>query len=71
VELDGSQHIDAATYDAARTAFLEEEGWRVLRFWNGDVLTNAGGVAEAILSAAAECLGGTHPRPLPFQGGED
>ncbi len=36
IELDGEQHgLDAAqAYDAARTAFIEREGWQVLRFWN-------------------------------------
>ena len=37
VELDGSQHLDAAAYDAKRTGFLESLGWQVLRFPNSDV----------------------------------
>lgn len=69
IELDGSQHLDAASYDAGRTTYLEQSGWRVLRFWNGDVLENPDGVAEMILEKTAECLGGTHPRPLPFREG--
>ncbi|TFI59702.1 DUF559 domain-containing protein [Sphingomonas parva] len=68
VELDGSQHIESE-YDAERTRFLEAEGWTVIRFWNSDVNTNADGVAEAILQKAAECLGGTHPQPLPSREG--
>jgi very-short-patch-repair endonuclease len=42
VELDGSQHSEdaAVEYDATRTAFLNSRGYRVLRFWNGDVLKN-------------------------------
>jgi very-short-patch-repair endonuclease len=50
VELDGSQHVDNAD-DIARTADLEASGWRVIRFWNNDVMTNIGGVAEAIVEA--------------------
>jgi very-short-patch-repair endonuclease len=50
VELDGSQHVDNAK-DAARTAALEADGWRVIRFWNKDVSTNVMGVAEAIVEA--------------------
>ena len=46
VELDGGQH-DAAK-DAARTAIIEQYGYRVLRFWNNDVLANTDGVLEAI-----------------------
>ncbi len=68
VELDGSQHVDSA-YDARRTAYLHAEGWTVIRFWNSDVHSNPEGVAEAILLKAAECLGGTHPQPLPFREG--
>ncbi|HEY0197193.1 MAG TPA: DUF559 domain-containing protein [Rhodanobacter sp.] len=43
VELDGGQHVDAAVYDARRTQIIEAHGYRVLRFWNDDVLlrTNA------------------------------
>ncbi len=46
IELDGGQH-DAAR-DAARTAIIEKYGYRVLRFWNNDVLANTDGVLEAI-----------------------
>ena len=68
VELDGSQHLDS-TADQVRTSFLEENGWTVIRFWNSEVAANPEGVAEAILRKAAECLGGTHPQPLPAREG--
>jgi very-short-patch-repair endonuclease len=68
IEIDGSQHIDSRT-DAARTRFLETEGWTVIRFWNSEVDENPEGVAQAILLKAAECLGGTHPQPLPYREG--
>ena len=67
VELDGSQHADSRS-DEIRTAFLTQ-GWTVIRFWNNDVDANPEGVAEAILLKAAECLGGTHPQPLPSREG--
>ncbi len=51
VEADGSQHADRADYDARRTAALERDGLRVIRFSNREVLTNLGGVCEAILRA--------------------
>ncbi len=38
IELDGGQHAEQADYDAARTAYLESAGYRVLRFWNNQVL---------------------------------
>ena len=50
VEVDGGQHADSA-YDEARDRFLREHGWRVLRFWNTDVLSNVEGVAIVILEA--------------------
>jgi very-short-patch-repair endonuclease len=50
VEVDGGQHTDRATYDAARTSYLEESGLRVLRFWNTEVLENLDGVALSILA---------------------
>jgi very-short-patch-repair endonuclease len=50
IEADGGQHLDS-DYDARRTAWLEARGWRVLRFWNNDVLANSEGVQEAVLMA--------------------
>jgi len=50
VEADGGQHADSEA-DNRRTAWLEEQGWRVLRFWNNDVLANTNGVVETILKA--------------------
>jgi len=57
VELDGSQHSvsEAVQYDAKRTAYLNSRGYRVLRFWNGDVLENRDGVVEMIIAAAKDC----------------
>src|SRR5689334_8069909 len=48
IEIDGSQHADSPT-DHHRTAWLESQGWRVIRFWNNDVLNNSNGVIVAIL----------------------
>ena len=50
IEVDGGQHANAAEADAVRTQFLKSEGYRVLRFWNHDVMENPGGVLEAIAS---------------------
>ena len=54
IECDGEQHgfDDALIYDAKRDAFLESEGWRVLRFWNREIRDNMDGVLETILDAA-------------------
>ena len=51
VELDGGQHADQTAYDAERTRTIEACGWRVIRFWNHDVLIESEGVAAAILAA--------------------
>lgn len=48
IELDGSQHLEQQEYDARRTAFLEERGYRVLRFWNDDVMRNLAAVLGEI-----------------------
>ena len=50
-ELDGETHVGREGHDAARTRWLEGHGWRVIRFTNGDVMTNPDGVATAILTA--------------------
>jgi len=52
IEADGGQHADNAA-DERRTAWLEARGWRVLRFWNNDILTNTEGVQESIVRALA------------------
>ncbi|MBT2186723.1 endonuclease domain-containing protein [Sphingobium nicotianae] len=69
VEFDGSQHLETSLHDAERTAFLEARDWIVLRFWNSEVANNLDGVVETILAKTAECLGGTHPQPLPSREG--
>jgi len=49
VEVDGGQHMDRASRDAARTRWLESQGFHVLRFWNNEVLENIDGVVQVIL----------------------
>lgn len=50
IEVDGGQHAESKR-DAARTAFLEAQGYRVIRFWNNDVLGNIDGVLQVIAAA--------------------
>ena len=61
VEADGGQHADADE-DVVRDAFLRREGWRVLRFWNNDILQNRQGVVETILN---ELCGSPPETPPP------
>ena len=51
VEIDGGQHDPSSESEASRTRFLEGEGYRVLRFWNNEVLDNSEGVRPAIAEA--------------------
>jgi len=53
VEVDGGQHADNAR-DAVRDRWLAEQNYRILRFWNNDVLKNMSGVLDTIASALAE-----------------
>ena len=53
IELDGGQHAERQGEDQVRTAWLEARGYRVMRFWNTEVLGNPEGVWEVILRAAA------------------
>jgi very-short-patch-repair endonuclease len=48
IELDGNQHLDQEKYDMERTAFLESKGYRVLRFWNHQVMNDIEGVLSVI-----------------------
>jgi very-short-patch-repair endonuclease len=52
VKADGSQHAENDR-DAVRDAYLESQGWKVLRFWNNEVLRNREGVLETIFAHAS------------------
>ncbi len=45
VEVDGGQHADNVAYDERRSVKMGEDGYRVIRFWNTDVLSNIDGRA--------------------------
>ena len=63
MELDGGQHAERSAYDANRTAVMASYGFRVLRFWNNEVMSNLEGVVAVIGGAAVQ----PHPGP-PLQG---
>jgi len=78
IEVDGGQHGEEARRrrDAQRDAFLAGEGYRVLRFWNSEVLGETGAVLDAVWAALTEsgvCSADTAtPLPLPPpQGGRE
>ena len=64
VEVDGGQHAQRETSDEERTRYLAEAGYRVLRFWNPEVLTQT----QAVLGRISEALTHPTPNPLPGQG---
>jgi very-short-patch-repair endonuclease len=71
VEVDGGQHAGSHG-DAIRDRWLHDHNYRILRFWNNDVLRNTDGVLETILSALL-VEAPPHPvaysdRPLPASG---
>jgi very-short-patch-repair endonuclease len=67
IELDGGQHSDATAYDMRRSEDLAKLGWRVLRFWNHEILADIGAVCDQIYRAC----GPTAPSPTPLpRGGE-
>lgn len=79
VEIDGASHDDAESYDTARTAWLEAEGFTVVRLWNMDVINDTDACATALFTLAEDLidrlpfprfgLAGSekppHPNPLP------
>ena len=69
VEADGSQHADSAR-DQIRDADLRKRGFRILRFWNNDILGNADGVLQQILETIEQSPSprGLRPRPSPTRG---
>ena len=51
IELDGAQHLEQVEYDDARTRFLQTKGYRVIRFWNRDVMNDLKDVLAVIQAA--------------------
>ncbi len=61
IELDGSQHMQQVQADQRRSRYLEQRGYRVLRFWDNEVLANIDGVMEQIVRV----LNSPHPSLSP------
>ena len=69
VEADGGQHALSGR-DRRRDARLRALGWRVLRFWNNDILQNRAGVLQTIAEPLGSLLleSDPHPNPPPLAG---
>jgi very-short-patch-repair endonuclease len=59
IEVDGGQHSVERERDIERDKWLEGQGYKVLRFWNNEVLTKINGVLEVIRNSL------NHPPPTP------
>ncbi len=70
IELDGGQHAENASADAARTRWLEGEGFRVVRFWNHDALRDWDAIEEHLWQLLTGGAPTPHPNPPP-QGGRE
>ena len=68
IEVDGGQHSDSERADAARTRHIEQQGYRVIRFWNNDVLGNIDGVVAEIERVLADT---PSPNPSRKREGDD
>ncbi len=65
IEIDGDHHAFQMEADARRTAAMEREGWRVVRFWANEVVQNTEGIWAKIEQVVADC-----PPHLPLPQGE-
>ena len=54
IELDGSQHFEQEEYDEERTKYLQALGYKVIRFWNNDVMKAIDSAILAIMHAMEE-----------------
>jgi len=70
VEIDGSQHLEQASYDARRDAWLSAQGFRVLRFWANDAVSDSGAVASRIYDVLEECRAAAPIPAFPQRGKE-
>jgi len=66
IELDGGQHLEQREYDQKRADKLARNGYRVLRFWNDEVLLQT----EHALSEILRMIDATPPQPSPAFAGE-
>ena len=63
IEIDGSQHLDASSYDERRTVWLASQGFDMLRFWANEVLSETDAVVVRIIEQLRHAC--PHPNPPP------
>lgn len=67
IEADGGQHAEEKNKDHERDKWLKPQGFKVMRFWNNDILGNIEGVMETIRE---QCLNHPPLNPLPLREGK-
>jgi very-short-patch-repair endonuclease len=65
IEIDGGQHDSSSSRETGRSSFLQQEGYRILRFWNNEVLASPDGIHETIVN---ELAASPPPYPPPSRG---
>ncbi|MBM4285441.1 MAG: endonuclease domain-containing protein [Deltaproteobacteria bacterium] len=69
IEVDGGQHAENEAQDTERSAYLNKMGYRVVRFWNNEVLQETEAVLQAIFDLIANAKKNSpSPRPSPPSG---
>ncbi len=68
IEIDGDHHAFQVEADTRRTAAMEREGWRILRFWANEVVQNPEGIWSAIEIALSDSSVTPLTQPLPLAG---
>ena len=71
IELDGGQHSQQMDYDSKRTAWLEAQGYRVVRFWNNQVLQEIEAVKAIVSIVLEDGVNTPHLNPPPQGGRRD
>jgi len=68
VKVDGGQHSEQVVYDSERNEWSERQGFRILRFWNNQVLKEIDAVKERIMEALSSYSYTPHLNPPPQEG---
>ena len=71
IEVDGGQHAENLELDSKRSGYLKGKGYRILRFWNNEVLQEGEAVLNVILSSLVENVPSPPPSPPKKRGEGD
>jgi len=71
IEIDGGHHMEQKVQDQQRDAYIQSQGYKILRFWNSDVEQNLEGVFEKIIQVLEESPSPPLRGPSPARGEEE